>query len=136
MPEKPAGMSWESFADAIVRKAMQSGEFDKLSGHGKPLKSLDQPYRDDWWLTELLQREELKVPCAALNLRAEVEQGLAKIRALPTESAVRRAVEALNARITNVNRTVTSGPSTSLSVLDVDAIVVQWRTDGKHRSPS
>jgi hypothetical protein len=131
MPEKPPGMSSESFADSLVSKAMRDGEFDRLPGAGKPLRDLDEPYRDDWWLTRFLKREDLSVPCAAIDLRAEVEREMTRILALYHEPAVRRAVEALNDRIAQTNRTVTSGPPTSVAKLDVETMVARWH---RHRS--
>jgi hypothetical protein len=120
-------MSWESFADALVSKAMREGEFTKLPGAGKPIANLDQPYRENWWLSSYLKREELAVPCEALSLRAEVERRLQQIMKLKSERAVRREVDRLNAHIAKVNSTVTSGPSTSIGKLDVEPIVSRWR---------
>jgi hypothetical protein len=42
---------------------------------------------------------------------------------------VRRLVADLNARIAEVNRTVTSGPPSNLAPLDADAVVRRWRSD-------
>ncbi|MGH7177472.1 MAG: DnaJ family domain-containing protein [Tepidisphaeraceae bacterium] len=126
-------MSWESFTDAIVNQAMRDGEFASLSGAGQPIKGLDEPYRDDWWLKAYLKREELSLPCGALELRAEVERGLLAIMKLSSESAVRRKVDQLNERIAKVNSTTTSGPATSMGKLDVDAIVARWRVQREAR---
>lgn len=135
MPDKPPGMPWESFADSLVSKAMRDGEFDRLPGAGKPIRGLDEPYRDNWWLSRFLKREDLALPCAALDLRAEVERELTRVLALQSEPAVRRAIEALNQRIAQVNRTVTSGPATSLAGLDVESVVARWRAITSDRQP-
>ena len=45
----------------------------------------------------------------------------------PGKSAVRRAIEALNAEIRKVNATVAEGPPTNLAPLDVDEIVRESR---------
>src|SRR5262245_2849502 len=127
MLEKPAGISWESFADSLVSKAMRDGEFDRLPGAGKPIRALEEPYRDDWWLSAFLKREDLAMPCAALDLRVEVERELTRILSLHSEQAVRRAIESLNARIAHANRSVMSGPSTSVAKLDVETVVARWR---------
>jgi hypothetical protein len=139
MPEKPAGMSWESFADMQVRLAIRAGEFKDLPGAGEPIAGLDEPYRDDWWLRAYLRREDLSVPCAAFDIRAEVERGLAKIMTLTSESAVRRHVEALNVKIAEVNRSTNSGPSTCVAKLDVESVLARWRearrANGEQRPP-
>jgi hypothetical protein len=121
-------MSWESFVEAQVRLAMGAGEFKDLRGAGEPIRGLDEPYRDDWWLREYLKREELSAPCASLDIRAEVERCLTTILKLPTESAVRRHLEALNDKIAKVNRTVIHGPSTSVAKLDIHAVVTRWQS--------
>jgi hypothetical protein len=127
MPDKPAGMSWESFAEASVRKAMAEGEFSNLRGAGKPIEGIDGPYREDWWLQALLKREDLSLPCDALEIRADIERTLGRVMRFSGESAVRQEVEHLNARIAKVNRTTTSGPATSACVLDPEPIVERWR---------
>ena len=134
MPDKPAGMSWESFAEASVRKAMEEGQFHNLPGAGKPIEGLADPYRDDWWLAALLKREDLSVPCAALDIRADVERTLARLMRSAGETSVRREVADLNVRIAKANRSVTSGPSTSAAVLDVEAVVTRWRKRTRQRA--
>ena len=129
MPDKPAGMSWESFAEASVRKAMEEGQFNSLPGAGKPIQNLSDPYRDDWWLAAFLKREDLSLPCAALDIRADVERTLARVMRMAGESSVRREITDLNACIAKANRSVTSGPSTSAAVLDVEAVIARWRVE-------
>src|SRR5690606_26256546 len=112
--KKPAGMSWEGFAELKIRSAMEQGEFEKLPGRGKPISGADVPYRDDWWLRKFLQREELAVPCGSLEIRRDVEQTLERMGRMSSESEVRRAVMQLNQQIAKVNRSTTTGPATSV----------------------
>jgi len=127
MPEKPPGMSWEGFAEYLIRKSMGEGEFENLPGSGRPIDGLDEPYRDDWWLRSVLKREDLSVPCASLDIRRDVEQTLNRVRNLPDAASVRHEIESLNARIAKVNRIGGSGPSTFVATLDMEAVVAQWQ---------
>jgi hypothetical protein len=124
---KPPGMSQESWIDKLVREAEQRGEFDNLPGAGKPIPGLDKPHDELWWVKQLLAREKLSLTPATLALRKEVEGVLARIREATSEKTVRRLVADINSRISEVNRTVTSGPPSDLAPLDPDAIVRMWR---------
>jgi hypothetical protein len=127
MPKTPSGQSWQGFVELTIRKAMGEGEFSNLSGAGKPIPGLDEPYQEDWWLKSLLKREQLSVPCASLDIRKDVEQTLEALTDLRSESAMREKIEALNARIARVNRSTTVGPGTSVALLDVETIIARWR---------
>ena len=109
-------------ADAIAR-----GELDDLPGSGKPLKALDQPYDENWWAKDLLRREGANVLPHTLELRNEVEKRLARLSRLGSERAVRSAVAELNDYIRESNMTVTSGPASNLTTIDVEELVRRWR---------
>ena len=124
---KPPGISWESWTEQQIRRAQEEGEFDELVGAGKPLPDLGGAYDPLWWVKKLVQRERLSVVPPALQIRARVEQELEKIWTLADEADVRARVAALNAEIAKVNATTTSGPATTVAVLDVEVIVQRWR---------
>jgi hypothetical protein len=48
-------------ADNKIRAAIQAGEFDNLSGYGKPIESMDEPYDPHWWIRQKLKREQLRI---------------------------------------------------------------------------
>ena len=54
---KPPGVSWETWIDRQVREGMERGDFDDLPGHGRPLRDLDQPRDELWWVKDKLRRE-------------------------------------------------------------------------------
>jgi hypothetical protein len=120
-------MSQETWIDKLIREAEQRGEFDNLPGAGKPIPGLDKPYDELWWVKQLLVREKLSLTPATLALRKDVEETLRRIGRAKSEETVRRLVEEINARIAEVNRTVTSGPPSDLAPLDPDAVVRRWR---------
>jgi Domain of unknown function (DUF1992) len=133
---KPPGMRWESWVDRQVREAQERGDFDNLSGAGKPIPGIDRPYDEMWWVKQKLASEGVSFLPPALALRKEVDGVLARVMHERSEEAVRVALDDLNARIRHVNRTTISGPSTSISPLDVDRIVSKWRATWSADDPT
>ena len=111
---KPAGMSWESFADRQFREAEERGEFKDLPGFGKPLPGAGEEYDELWWVKSKLQREGLSLLPPSLALRKEVEVARERIPSAPSEAAVRRLVEELNAKIVDVNARTFDGPPSNV----------------------
>lgn len=118
---------WESVVEKQIREAMARGEFDNLPGRGHPLPGLDGRRDEDWWIKRKLEREQVSYLPPALALRKEVEDGMAAIERATSEVEVRDRVVALNARIREVNRSITSGPPSTVTTLDVDRVMARWR---------
>jgi len=57
---KPAGKSWDSWREELIRLAREEGAFDNLPGAGKPL-DLGESYDPDWWVKKLVQREKISI---------------------------------------------------------------------------
>jgi len=127
---KPPGTSWETWIDAQIRVAREQGAFDNLPGAGKPLPNLGQEYDPDWWVKQLVRREQISILPPSLELLQRVEAELAAIDKLHDEATVRRRVVALNVEIAKVNTTVLEGPPTRLGMLDVDSPRRPDRTGG------
>ncbi len=128
---KPAGVRWESWVEGQIRKAMERGEFDDLPGAGMPLRDIDQPHDETWWIKEKLRRENVSFLPPALAVRKELEDAFDRIAKADTESAVRQIVAAINERIVQVNSRATSGPPSTVMPLNVDDVIREWRN---HRS--
>jgi hypothetical protein len=47
----------ELVAENRVREAIEQGQFDDLSGFGKPIDDIDEPYDPDWWIKKWIRRE-------------------------------------------------------------------------------
>ena len=124
---KPPGTSWETWVEAQIRVAREQGTFDNLPGAGKPLPYLGQEYDPDWWVKQLVQREQISILPPSLEILRKVDKELAAIEKLHDEATVRRRVSALNVEIAKVNATVLEGPPTRLSTMDVDQVVARWR---------
>jgi len=121
--------SWyESLIDRQIREAQERGEFDNLPGAGKPLPGHGEEYEEDWWIKELIRRENITgVLPASLSLRREVEDLMRTVATKKTEAAVRRVVADLNERILRAQRGHLDGPPVVLSTVDADEIVAAWR---------
>ncbi len=123
---KPAGKSWESWREELIRLAHEEGAFDNLPGAGKPLADLGESYDPDWWVKKLVQREKVSMLPPALELLRRVEAEVERIWKLSDEAEVRERIRALNIEIARVNARAAEGPPTRLASLDADAIVTQW----------
>jgi hypothetical protein len=124
---KPFGTNFEPWIEAQIRAAMEEGAFDNLPGAGKPIPS-DQNLDPDWWVKQLLQREQVSWVPPSLEFKRKVAAELAAIEKLDDEAAVRQRLAALNAEIARTNATTIEGPPTSLASLDVDQVVARWRS--------
>ena len=122
---KPQVTSFESWIEAQISSAAAEGAFDNLPGAGKPL---GQDFDPDWWLKQLMQREQVSTALPpSLELVRKARTELAAIQTLGDETAVRRRIAALNAEIAKLNATVVEGPPTRVAVLDIDQVVARWQ---------
>lgn len=129
---------YESVVDQQIRMAQERGDFDDLPGKGKPLRGLDGPGDDLWWVREYVRREGLSTEALlppSLQLRKEVERLPETVRSLPSESAVREIVADLNTRIASWMRTP-SGPAVPLRPVVADEVVEQWRAGRPATTPA
>ena len=119
---------FESLIDKKIREAQTRGEFDDLPGSGKPLAGMDQPYDENWWLKDLLRREDLSYPLpASLALRKEIDRLPGKLAGIRREATVREIVAELNGRIEAARRRPVDGPPVVLNPVDTESAVRDWR---------
>ena len=124
---KPAGVTFETWIERQIRRAMERGEFDNLPGAGKPLRDLGRPHDEMWWVKQKLRREKLSYLPPSLALRKEVHDTLAAAEAAPTESEAREIVTRLNEVIAEANRTVLRGPPVMVRRVDPERFLADWR---------
>jgi Domain of unknown function (DUF1992) len=125
--KKPPGVKWEEWTEGQIRNAQEEGQFDDLPNAGRPLPDLEKGYDPLWWVKNLIQRENISSLPPSLEIKRKVQRELETIWQLRREEDVRAKVRALNAEISRINRTAISGPPTTQTLLDLEAIVQQWR---------
>jgi hypothetical protein len=124
---KPPGVSWDTWIEQLIGTAREEAALEDLPGAGKPIADLDKPYDPDWWVKQLVRREQVSMLPSSLELLRKVESTVASIWRLSSEPEVRTRVTALNAEIAKVNTRATEGPPTRLAPLDIEAFVAEWR---------
>jgi hypothetical protein len=109
---------------------------DRLEGKGRPMPGIEEPYDPMWWIKKLLEREKLSVLPPALEVRAKTDRMLDEVWTLPTETRVVDRVAAINAEIARANRTTAAGPPTTLSPLETDTVLEEWRRRRREHTPA
>jgi len=124
---KPAGMSWETFAERRIREAMEEGKFDNVPGSGRPIPGIDDPPDEDWWVKQKLKNEGLSIVPPILEARRELERTLSDLPGIRTEAEVRRRLEKVNRQIREAIASPHPQPAVVVLPVDVDELVDQWR---------
>lgn len=127
---KPAGVSFETWVERQLREARERGSFDGLRGTGKPLPAT--AHDEMAWLRDKVRREDLPVSALlppALAVAKEVEDLPVRLLRERSEPRVRALVEELNARIDAARRGPQVGPPVRTGLVDVEAVVAQWRAE-------
>ena len=123
-----------SWVDQQIRVAMAKGEFDDLPGAGKPLPNLGAQHDPDWWLKQLIEREQITgVLPPALQLRKDDAMLDGELDRLGSETDVRRELESFNRRVIEARRQLLGGPPVITPTRDVEAEVSAWRERRRRR---
>ncbi len=111
-----------------IKGAMERGAFDNLPGLGKPIPNLGAAHDPDWWLKQLIERENVTgVLPPALQLRKDDEVLDALVDKMSGEADVRRALEDFNERVRAAFYQPLGGPPLITKQRDVDAEIAAWR---------
>lgn len=115
------------WVDTVVDQAIRRGEFDDLPLAGKPIPGLRGTHDPDWWLKNLVEREQITGVLPAAQLRrddAELDETLDREH---EEKRVREVVEEFNARVVDARRQLLGGPPVVTPTRDVEREVQRWR---------
>jgi hypothetical protein len=130
---KPQGMSFETWVDSQITRSIERGDFENLSGAGKPLPRrsvADDAYE---WAVDKARREGVDTAAMlppGLALRRERDELPARAARLATEGDVRALAEDYNARVEAFwRRPAESRWSPVPGLADVEALLAGWRAD-------
>ncbi|MCD6640221.1 MAG: DUF1992 domain-containing protein [Nocardioides sp.] len=116
------------WVDLQVKQAMDRGDFDDLPGFGKPIADLGHDHDPDWWVKQLIEREQITgVLPPALQLRKEDAELDGRLDTLATAEAVAREVEDFNARVRKALYSDPGGPPVITAQRDVERQVAAWQ---------
>ncbi|MFB7495332.1 DUF1992 domain-containing protein [Streptomyces sp. NPDC056161] len=124
---KPPGVPFESWVDKQIHDAQGRGEFDGLTGAGKPLpQDVYATYDELWWVKRKMVREGLALLPPALALRKEAEDALAAALAAPSERIARKIITEVNVKIRDMMFKPPPGPPLGKKPYDVEEVVREW----------
>lgn len=115
------------WVDELVRQAMARGEFDDLPLAGKPIPGLGARYDPDWWLKNLVEREQITGILPPAQLRADDARLRDELDRQFSEEAVREVLVEFNARVVDARRQLLGGPPVVTPLRDVEEEVSLWR---------
>ena len=115
------------WVDLQVQQSIQRGEFDNLPGAGKPIKNLDRDHDPDWWVKQLVEREQIVVLPRSVQLRKDDAELDDLLDTQTTEDGARRIVEEFNERVIAARYGAPEGPPLITMPRDVDATLAAWR---------
>ncbi len=115
------------WVDQQIRIAMERGDFDDLPGAGKPITNLGQTHDPDWWLKQMVEREQISVLPPSLQLRKEDGELDAKLDTIHYEDGVRAELADFNERVIRARYSLSPGPPLVTMPRDVEETVAAWR---------
>jgi hypothetical protein len=117
-----------SWVDLQIRQAVARGDFEELPGYGKPLDNLTGEHDPDWWVKQLIEREQITgVLPPSLLVRKEDALLDDRLDALGTEEQVRAAVDEFNEQVRWALYRPPEGPPVITRQRNPDVEVDRWR---------
>ena len=124
---KPDGLSWQSWIERQIREGQQGGIFDDLDGQGRPIDGLETIHDEFWWVKAKLRDEDINYLPPTIAVRAERADAIDAAMCAETEDEARILIEEVNDRIRYINSHATSGPPSSVVIIDLEMIIDRWR---------
>ncbi|MGY1815768.1 DnaJ family domain-containing protein [Blastococcus sp. SYSU D00820] len=127
---KPPGVSFETWVDSQITRARERGDFERLSGAGKPIADLDRETTAYDWALAKARREGVETAAMlppGLRLRRERDELPERAARLESADAVRALAEDYNTRVQAFWRTPQPSRWAPVPGLaDVEALVEGW----------
>ena len=127
---KPPGMSFETWVGNQISQAVARGDFEGLSGAGKPLRNLDREESAYDWALAKARREGVDTAAMlppGLALRRERDLLPTRVAGFSSEAQVRAVAEDYNDRVQAFwRRPQESRWSPVPGLADVEALVAGW----------
>ena len=128
---KPAGMSFRTWVDSQISASIERGDFERLSGAGKPLRDLHRDQTAYDWALAKARREGVDTAAMlppGLALRRDRDELPARAALLGSETEVRALAEDYNVRVEAFwRRPQESRWSPLPGLADVESLVDWWR---------
>ena len=115
------------WVDLQVQEAIRRGEFDNLPGAGRPIKNLDRDHDPDWWVKQLVEREQIVLLPRSVQLRKDDAELDDLLGTQTTEDGARRIIEEFNERVIAARYGAPEGPPLITMPRDVEATLAAWR---------
>jgi len=109
----------EPWIERVIREAQEAGRFDNVTGTGKPIKDLSQPYDPAWWARRWMASERERED--ALGLIRDIDRRVPQILAGTVKHEIRAELESLNTRIGQ--RNARSSRGNDIPLLDVSSLI-------------
>ncbi|MBG6180448.1 hypothetical protein [Arthrobacter sp. CAN_A1] len=123
--------------DEAARRVRRAAEY-RAAQNGDTAQNGDaaQNVDPDWWLKELIIREQLTgLAPEPFLLRKDDAELDARLRAEPTEAAVRQVLMEFNRRVVSARRQLLGGPPVITRTRDIDAEVARWKAGRRPTEP-
>lgn len=123
------------WVDQQVRAAIERGEFDDLPLQGKPLPHRSTTHDPDWWVKQLIEREQITgVLPPALGLRREDAELDDLLDTTGSEERARELLDDFNRRVVEARRQLQGGPPVVTPLRDVETEIEAWRERRRARA--
>lgn len=116
------------WVDLQIRRAIERGDFDHLPGAGKPIRGIDGNHDPNWWVKNLIEREQITgVLPPALALRKAAFELDTRLDREATEEGVRQVLADFNHQVVEARRQLLGGPPVVTPTREPDQEVARWR---------
>ncbi|WP_082756961.1 DUF1992 domain-containing protein [Tsukamurella pulmonis] len=120
---KPASVSFESWVESQIQAAQDRGEFDNLTGAGKPIPPDSVLDGENWWVRKKMEREGLRYPNLADDIRRRIIEARSEAIAAPSAAAARAIVKRMNSEIHTHRISPPPGQPLILPLIDIDEVL-------------